>query len=158
MHATPDGRHAARVILGQADTGEAMQPSARDVHRHEAPELSGFWVPLKVIDDPDGDGRVLKAGCAKRFDQSACQGVSIDADNCERLEVYAFGRLPDPVVEDLGCADQDGAHDVGMDVHALVAEHIVGAAANPGAQVAVVCGVWLLHEAVGQLVADERLS
>src|SRR5215472_19100134 len=75
-------------------------PSACDVHRHEAPELSGFWVPLKVIDDPDGDGRVLKAGCAKRFDQSACQGVSIDADNSERLEVYAFGRLPDPVVED----------------------------------------------------------
>src|SRR5215472_5726962 len=43
-----------KLTRSPAQVSQAV-PSARGVQRHEAPEFSGFWVPLKVIDDADGD-------------------------------------------------------------------------------------------------------
>jgi hypothetical protein len=62
------------------------------------------------------------------------------------------------VLDGLGRADQDAADDRRVHDQPTVVEEVVGAALDSDPQVAVVVGVGLGDEAVGQLVADQRLG
>src|SRR5262249_23129864 len=54
--------------------------------------------------------------------------------------------------------DQHGTNDEGVDLGPLVTEHLVGAAADDGAEMAMAVGIRLLDEAILEHVADERLD
>src|SRR5215472_8705484 len=123
----------------------------------EAPELSSFRVGLEVSDDPDGDDRILESSPGQRLDEVAGEAIAADGTPGESLNVYAPRRLPNPVVADVGRPHQHRANNVGMDVDALVVQDLLGAPANPRAQMAVIGGIWLSHEAIGEFVADEGL-
>ena len=113
---------------------------------------------LEVRRRPDGD-----SGPARPAPASATDRSSRSAARSSPWSATAVTSIPVDVWRTwYSSTSGDRTHDrpdhQRVDGHLAVAEALVGAAVNPGAQEAVLRRGRLLHEGVGELVADERLD